>query len=143
MTVTLSLSPPARHRRSVRLDPERASLEIIDVISGSGHEIRIAFHLGPDVHVELDDGSALLAWPAMGALVTAPPCTARLELPRGLRWSLHQGDTAPILGWYSSGLGRRVPAVSLLGEGRCGPGASLITMLNFAEPEGRDTERGA
>jgi len=128
-----SLGPPARHRRTVRLDPERASLEIVDVVVGGGHDIRLAFHLGPDVHVELDDDCALLAWPAIGALVTDKPCTARLELPRELRWSLHRGDTAPILGWYSPGLGRRVPAVSLLGEGRCGPDVSLITRLNFAE----------
>ena len=131
----ISLSPSARHRRSVRLDPERASLEIIDVIIGGAHDIRLAFHLGPDVHAELDDGCALLAWPAIGALVTGTPCTARLELPRGLRWSLHRGSTAPILGWYSPGLGRRVPAVSLVGEGRCGPDASLITTLDFSESE--------
>jgi hypothetical protein len=126
-----SLSPSARHRRSVRLNPERASLEIIDAVTGGGHDIRLAFHLGPDVHAELDDGCALLAWPAIGALVTGTPCAARLELPRGLRWSLHRGSAAPILGWYSPGLGRRVPAVSLVGEGRCGPDACLITTLNF------------
>jgi Heparinase II/III-like protein/Heparinase II/III N-terminus len=130
-----SLSPSARHRRSVRLDPTRASLEIIDVVSGGCHDIRLAFHLGPDVHAELDDSCALLAWPAMDALATSAPCTARLKLPRGLRWSLHRGETAPILGWYSPGLGRRVPAFSLLGEGRCDPGALLITTLDFAESE--------
>jgi hypothetical protein len=130
-----SLSPSARHRRSVRLDPKRASLEIIDVVSGGCHDIRLAFHLGPDVHAELDDGCALLAWPATGAPATSAPCTARLKLPRGLRWSLHRGETAPILGWYSPGLGRRVPAFSLLGEGRCDPGALLITTLDFAESE--------
>jgi len=125
----------------VRLDPERASLEIIDVVIGGGHDIRLAFHLGPDVQTKLDDGCALLTWPAIGALVTGTPCTARLELPRGLRWSLHRGDTAPILGWYSPGLGRRVPAVSLVGEGRCGLGASLITTLNFTGSERSAGER--
>ena len=129
------LSPAARHRRSVRLDPERASIEIIDVVFGGCHDIRLTFHLGPDVHVELDDGCALLAWPAIGAMVTDTPCVARLDLSRGLRWSLHRGDTAPILGWYSPGLGRRVPAFSLIGEGRCDPGAPLITTLDFAESE--------
>jgi hypothetical protein len=49
-----------------------------------------------------------------------------------LRWSLYRSNTAPVLGWYSPGLGHRVPAVSLPGEGRCGPDASLITTLNFA-----------
>ena len=137
----MSLSPSARHRRSMRLDPERASLEIINVVIGGGHDIRLVFHLGPDVQVKLDDGCALLAWPAIGALVTGTPCMARLELPRGLRWSLHRGDTAPILGWYSPGLGRRVPAVSLVGEGRCSTDASLITTLNFTESERSAGER--
>jgi hypothetical protein len=128
-----SLRPSARHRRSVRLDPEKSCLEIIDVVIGGGcHDIRLTFHLGPDVHAELEDGCALLKWPSAGT-----SCTARLELPHGLRWSLHWGQTAPILGWYSPGLGRRVAAISLLGEGRCAPGALLITTLDFAEPEGR------
>jgi hypothetical protein len=123
-----SLRPPARHRRSVRLDPDAASLEITDLVTGGSDDMRLAFHLGPDVRAELADDCALLEWTSAGS-----PYAARLELPHGLRWSLHRGETAPILGWYSPGLGRRVPAVSLMGEGRCGLGASLITTLNFAE----------
>jgi len=123
-----SLSPSTWHRRSVRLDPEAGCLEITDVVIGGGcRDIRLAFHLGPDVHAKLGDGSALLAWPS--ADVHGP---ARIELPQALRWSLHRGETAPILGWYSTGLGRRVPAITLLGEGRCAPGALLITRLDFA-----------
>lgn len=125
-----SLSPSARHRRSVRLDPAAARLEITDVVIGGGHDIRLAFHLGPDVHAELADGCALLGW----ASPNVAPRAARLELPGELTWSLHRGDTAPILGWYSPGLGHRVPSVTLLGQGRCAPGAPLITRLDFAEP---------
>jgi hypothetical protein len=123
-----SLRPPARHRRSVRLDPEAACLEITDVVTGGSDDLRLAFHLGPDVSAELTDDCALLEWTSAGSAYAA-----RLELAHGLRWSLHRGETAPILGWYSPGLGRRVPAVSLIGEGRCRPGSSLITTLNFAE----------
>jgi len=123
------LRPPARHRRSVRLDPESACLEITDLIIGVGsHDTRLVFHLGPDVHAELAVGSALLKWISAGRVNAA-----RLELPRALRWSLHRGETAPVLGWYSAGLGRRVPAVTLLGEGRCALGTPLITMLHFTE----------
>jgi hypothetical protein len=129
------LRPPAVHRRSVRMNRDAQSIEITDTLSGGDHDVRLAFHLGPDVHAELDDGCARLAWPAIGGPVTVTPCAARLELPRGLRWSLHRGGTVPILGWYSPGLGRRVPAFALLGEGRCGPSESLITTLNFAESE--------
>ena len=124
-----SLDPSALHRRSVLLDRASRSIDIIDVIYGAGgHDIRLAFHLGPDVHTELEESCAALNWP------TAPaPGAARLELPTGLRWSLHRGETDPILGWYAPGLGRRVPAFTLLGRGRCLPGIPLVTRLEFLE----------
>jgi hypothetical protein len=58
---------------------------------------------------------------------------ARLELPSGLQWSLHRGETNPILGWYSPGLGRRVPSFSLVGRGRSEPDAPFATRLEFSE----------
>jgi len=122
-----SLDPPASHRRSVLLDRASRSIDIIDEIV-SGHDVRLAFHLGPQVQVALDGSCAILTWPE-----TAMPGAARLELPVGLRWSLHRGQDSPILGWYSPGLGRRVPAFTLLGCGRCAPGAPLATRLEFLE----------
>ena len=121
-----SLHPPALHRRSVLLDRASRSIDIIDEIDGGNYDVRLTFHLGPDVQVELKGPCALLSWPAASA-----PGAARLELPSGLRWSLHRGDSDPILGWYSSGLGRRVPASTLLGCGRCVAGAPLPTRLEF------------
>ncbi len=123
-----SLDPPALHRRSVLLDRASRSIDIIDEIEGGSHDIRLAFHLGPEVQVELDGALAILGWPA-----AATPGTARLELPSGLRWTLHRGQSDPILGWYSPGLGRRVPAFSLLGYGRCVAGAPLATRLEFLD----------
>ena len=80
------------------------------------------------MHAELDEACAILSWPA------APvPGAARLDLPGGLRWSLHRGESDPILGWYSSGLGRRVPAGTLLGCGRSAPGESFRTRLQFVD----------
>ena len=121
------LSPPARHRRTVRLDRASRTIDIVDEID-SRHDVRVAFHLGPDVVAELDGTSAILSWP--GAAV---PGAARLELPDGLQWSLHRGETEPILGWYSGGLGRRAPAVTLLGRGRSAPGEPLATRLDFRD----------
>ena len=123
-----SLDPPALHRRSMLLDRASRSIDIIDQIDGGSHDIRLAFHLGPDVQAELEESCAVLDW-----LTASTPGAARLELPPGLRWSLHRGETDPILGWYSHGLGRRVPAVTLLGCGRCVPGMPLITRLEFLE----------
>jgi hypothetical protein len=127
---------PAVHRRSVRLDRAARVVEITDEISGGAHDVRVAFHLGPDVAASLtsagDDAGAVasLAWP--GAVT---PGSAELTLPAGLEWRLHRGETAPILGWYSAGLGHRVPAVTLLAQGRSQPGGRLVTRLKFAESE--------
>jgi hypothetical protein len=122
-----SLDPPATHRRSVLLDRASRSLDIIDEIEGR-HQVRLAFHFGPEVHVELDGSSAALKWPQTGT-----PGAAQLELPGVLQWSLHRGETDPILGWYSPSLGRRVPAYTLLGRGYCALGAPLATRLEFLE----------
>jgi hypothetical protein len=122
----LSLHPPARHRRSVRLDRVARRVEIVDEIDGGEYDIRLAFHLGPDVQAELDGAGAALHWPTAGA-----PREARLILPPQLRWSLHRGQTDPILGWYSPGLGERVPAFTLLGCGRSAPQVSFATQLEF------------
>jgi Heparinase II/III-like protein/Heparinase II/III N-terminus len=125
----LSLRPPARHRRSVLLDREARSVGFVDEIDSGGHGVRLAFHLGPEVQAELAGGCALLRWPGAPA-----PGGARMFLPPELVWSLHRGETDPILGWYSSGLGRRTPAFTLVGRGRCAPRVWLITRLDFLDP---------
>lgn len=122
-----SLRPPARHRRLVRLDRAARTLEIKDEVDAQ-HDIQLAFHLGPDVLAELDGAAAVLRWPN-----ARTPGTARLQLPGRLRWSVHRGETDPILGWYSSGLGRRIPAVTLLGQGRTADGEPLVSRLQFLD----------
>jgi hypothetical protein len=124
----LSLRPPARHRRTVRLNRASRSIDIVDEIGGGGHGVRLAFHLGPHVEAELNDAHAVLGWPG-----ASTPGVARLELPPQLRWSLHRGETDPILGWYSRGLGQRIPAFTLLGFGHCVPGAPLTARLVFLD----------
>ncbi len=124
-----SLSPPARHRRTVRLDPATRAIDITDVIDAVGHEVRLAFHFGPLVQAVLDGARAELAWPDAHV-----PGSARMELPGGLEWSMHQGETDPILGWYSPGLGRRQPSPTLVGTGHPGRDLLLITHITFAHP---------
>ncbi len=123
-----SLDPPATHRRSVLLDRASRSIDIIDEIEGGEYDVRLAFHFGPQVQVELYEAGALLRWET-----TTGRGKARLELPPGLHWTLHHGETDPIMGWYSSGLGRRVPAYGVIGQGRCVPGMPLATRLDFLE----------
>jgi hypothetical protein len=43
------------------------------------------------------------------------------------------GELDPILGWYSGGLGQRIPAFTLTGCGRSDPGDPLITRLEFVD----------
>jgi Heparinase II/III-like protein/Heparinase II/III N-terminus len=123
-----SLDPPVRHRRSVRLDRRARTIEITDEIGGGGHGLRLAFHLGPLVQVQLDGICATLEWSCEG--VTR---AARMALPHELRWSLHRGEADPILGWYSQGLGQRTPAATLLGSGRCQPALRLTTTLDLLD----------
>jgi heparinase II/III-like protein len=125
-----SLHRSALHRRSVLLDRASRSIDIVDMMEGDGHTIRLAFHLGPYVQAELGESCAMLNWPTAP---TPAPGAARLELPPGLRWSLHRGETDPVLGWYAPGLGLRVPAFTLLGRGRFLPGMPLITRLEFLD----------
>jgi len=126
----MSLDPPAMHRRSVRLDRIKRCVEIVDNITGGRHDLRLAFHCGPDVEAELDEALAVLRWPREPA-----GGMARLELPRQLRWSLHKGETDPILGWYAHGLGRRVAAFTLVGHGRSASEVALRTTLTFSGDE--------
>jgi hypothetical protein len=121
-----SLARPATHRRCVRLDRACRSIDIVDEIDGGCHDVRVAFHLGPDVTADLHGDRAFLRWPG-----AATPGTATLELAGQLRWSAHRGETKPILGWYSPGLGIRTPSCTLLGRGRSAPDEPLVTRLEF------------
>lgn len=112
---------PATHRRTVVLDG--AALHITDEVHGRHeHACRLAFHLGPEVQVDLDGHTAHLTWPGH---------TAELALPAGLDWSTHRGETNPPLGWYSPGFGRREPAWTVLGSGHVRGGDTLLTLLRF------------
>jgi hypothetical protein len=119
--------PGGCHHRSVQLDRSARSLDISDEISAV-QDLRLAFHLGPDIEAELDGSTAVLSWPAATA-----PGGARLELPGQLHWSLHRGETDPVLGWYSPAFGRKVPAFTLIGAGTAQPGTPLRTRLQFTD----------
>jgi heparinase II/III-like protein len=125
-----ALRPAARHRRSVALNPGARRLDITDVIDGGGHEVRLAYHLGPAVAATLDGPVAELSWASEEGGAAR---SARLELPAGLEWRAHRGETDPILGWYSAGLGEKVPATTLVGTGLVRRDAPLITRLHFLD----------
>ena len=98
------------------------------VLTFAGHEVRLAFHLGPLVQVRLEGTQADLVWPHAQV-----PGSARMKLPDGLEWSVHRGETNPIVGWYSPGLGSREPAAVLVGTVVAKRDLLLITHLEFAD----------
>jgi hypothetical protein len=109
------LEPPATHRRTVELDRRRRRLEILDEIESIGtHGIRMTFHLGPAVEVDLEGSVAHLRWASLpGAR------RATFHLPDALLWSAHRGELDPILGWYAPRFGLREPTTTLVGIGSC------------------------
>jgi hypothetical protein len=116
------LTPPALHHRHVSLYDVERRIDIVDCLDTDGsHPLRLAFHLGPAIHVELVGSVAQLSWS-----VEAASASARFELPVELSWMTHRGETEPILGWYSAAFGTKEPTVILIGEGRSRPGHSQL-----------------
>jgi hypothetical protein len=124
-----SLSPPAVHRRRVRLDRRHRSLTIHDeVICEGTHPCRLAFHLGPEIDCRLEGPVATLHWEQ-----GVERRRAVMMLPEALVWELAQGREDPPGGWYSPRLGVKVPAVSLFGVGGAPGDAALVTRLEFGD----------
>ncbi len=121
--------PAVTHRRNVRLWSAGRRVEIADTIETAGSvDIRIAFHLGPDVKAELHGTQLSLTWKDdAGELFQAA-----MSLPANLGWTLFHGSDYPVLGWYSPGFGRKVPATDIIGVGVLGGPTTLHTQLDFS-----------
>ncbi|WP_433167820.1 alginate lyase family protein [Kribbella sp. CA-247076] len=110
---------PVTHRRTAVL--EEGVLRVEDRLDGSA-DVRMAWHLGPDVTVALDGATGRLEWPSGSAVV---------ELPAGLSWTAHSGCDDPLLGWYSPRFGRKVPITTLIGTGALGPDSVATSTFRF------------
>ncbi|MEU1115973.1 MULTISPECIES: alginate lyase family protein [unclassified Streptomyces] len=102
--------PDATHRRKVELTAETRELKVTDEVRGPRRTVRLAFHLGPAIAVDLVDSRAVLTWSRDGE-----DRSAVLDLPAELSWRAHRGESEPPLGWYSPGFGRKEPATTLIG----------------------------
>jgi hypothetical protein len=126
------LDPPAIHRRRVILDRKARRLTVEDRIVCDGiHPCRLSFHLGPDIECRLDGTAAALEWKVGGSVRRA-----WLHLPGSLRWERVRGREDPPAGWYSPGLGVKVPAVTLVGAGEVGADSLLVTTMGLVEGSG-------
>jgi Heparinase II/III-like protein/Heparinase II/III N-terminus len=124
----LRLRTPATHRRTATLDSPGRMLRVVDTIECTAAvPLRLSWHLGPHIVVDLDGTSATLSWQ-----VGPDRRHATLLLPGGLTWTVHHAEVDPIEGWYAPRFGTRVPATSLVGRGTAPPSASLITQLELA-----------
>lgn len=126
-------SAPVRHRRRVDLERCTRKLVIRDAVDGTNLQVRLAFHLGPDVSAVLDGHRARLSWPGEHG-----GGTAVLALPAALDWRAHRGSTEPILGWFAPRFGCRVPITTLVGTTQLIGHLDLHTELRFepAHPPG-------
>ncbi|WP_108932807.1 heparinase II/III family protein [Streptomyces ardesiacus] len=117
---------PSTHRRRVELTAASRELRVVDEVSGPRRTVRLAFHLGPAVSAGLEGNRALLTWSRDGQ-----ERSAVLDLPGGLSWRAHRGETDPPLGWYSPGFGRKQPATTLVGTGFTDGRRQFTTVLTF------------
>jgi hypothetical protein len=122
------LDPCLAHERTVELDLRATVLAFHDRLTASdSHTLRLLWHLGPEVEVELVDDEARLSW----RTGLSGPGGAVLQLPPELGWTAHRGETDPVLGWYSPRFGQRVPCTTLVGAGAWQGGLRLTTLLRM------------
>ncbi|QES40232.1 heparinase [Streptomyces venezuelae] len=117
---------PSVHRRRVELASHEQEVRITDEVLGPRRTVRLAFHLGPAVTVDLDGHRAALTWTRDGE-----DRSAVLELPGELRWEAHRGESDQPLGWYSAGFGRKEPATTLIGTGSAEGVRGFASVLRF------------
>jgi hypothetical protein len=122
----LRLSASTLHRRGVTLDSGRRVVTVVDTLDINGEApLRLSWHLGPGVVVDLDGTRAQLSWQ-----VGADSHHGTLVLPEALAWTSHTAEIDPILGWYSPRFGRRVPTTSLVGRGTSSS-TRVVTVLEL------------
>jgi uncharacterized heparinase superfamily protein len=97
------------HERSVHLRGNDGSLQIQDILTGSGeHHAEICFQFGPECLVEVEDDNRLR--------VTCKDVECVFFLDSQLRISTYDGSETNGYGWFSDGYHRRCQTTSIVGE---------------------------
>jgi len=116
------------HRRRIEFSSQRKRITITDQFDGSAtHDFRIFFHFAPDISVlRMENG---------GWLVTKSGSNLRMvfEADEAFNWDVVRGSEQPLLGWYSSALGKKVPSTTLVG--RCVASIPLRTVVGITLEE--------
>ena len=88
------LSDPVIHRREVTYLKKAFSFRIIDQLKcRANHDIRLQFHLHPDIHIEHQEGNIFLLSTNNTSLV--------LKVSDQLEVDYFYGSENPLSGWYS------------------------------------------
>jgi hypothetical protein len=121
------LSTPTVHRRSVTLDSPRRCLTVVDTFDAAAEVLlRLSWHLGPEVMVEIDGSQAEVTWQ-----VGQNSRRGTLVLPEDLVWTSHSAEVDPVSGWYSPRFAVRAAATSLVGRGTGSSSTRLVTVLEL------------
>jgi hypothetical protein len=111
----------------VTLDSPGRRLTVVDTFDTAAEvPLRLSWHLGPDVQIDLDGPQAALTWQA-----GPDRRRAALVLPDALVWTSRRAEADPVSGWYSPRFGRRVGATSLVGRGTGSSSTRLVTVLEL------------
>jgi hypothetical protein len=123
----MRLRTPTRHRRSTELNSATRKLTVVDTFdTATAVELRLSWHLGPQLAVELDENRATLSWQ-----VGTDRRQGKILLPDGLTWTTYRAATDPVEGWYAPRFGVRLPATSLVGRGMAASWTRLVTELEL------------
>ena len=126
------LKDPVVHVREVRVDRDGQRVLLRDEIRArASHRVEIFFHLAPECSVRLEEG-----------LIRIERDEKRVGLKLDPRMDIRiaEGETHPILGWYSPRYGVRKPTRTIVGQHDVEGSAEYTTeILLLAQKACRDT----
>ena len=114
------------HRRRLTLSRQEHRLEIEDIFeTKTAHRLSLTFMLHPDCTVRAsEDNKGVLN-------ITNAGTGLRLTPDSRCRISLHEGDSEPLLGWYSPGFMRIVPCPQIVGQFGIEGDCKLLTIIEW------------
>jgi hypothetical protein len=116
------LRDPVVHRRSLDLDGQAGRLTIRDDLEAVGsHSVALVFHCSEECSVRKEQSHTLI--------IERPEVTLVMRLDDRLEVTIQTGRENPIAGWISRGYHRKVPAPSIIAEGRIHGSSRIITTV--------------
>ena len=115
-----------RHKRTVEFFKDVKELVITDYIenaSGKSALIEMPFHIHPQIKHHFSGNVLQLSGRAARRV--------EVVLDPSLKWSMHKGESSPILGWYSSSFYNKETSPVCLGSASSSGSLKLVTLLKI------------